>query len=206
MMTRLISLALLIAGGLSLPAQGEEKKTPPRKKAETKPKLERCEVGDIRQIHRLGKVYLAGQPSPEDFRIAKKDGLKTVVNLRTKPEFQFDEAKHLKSLDIEYHHVPFRSPDTLTDKVFDAVRKVLKDKKKQPVMVHCASANRVGAVWLAHRVLDGNVKYKDALKEAKTVGLRTAAFEERAQEYIEAARKKELEQKNKDAKKPKSRS
>lgn len=204
MMTRLISLALVLAASLTTSTHGEEEKTSPKKKTEKKPKLERCEVGDVRQIHKLGKVFLAGQPSPEDFRIAKKGGLKTVVNLRTKPEFQFDEAKHLKSLDIEYHHVPFRSPDTLTDKVFDAVRKVLKEKKKQPVMVHCASANRVGAIWLAHRVLDGGVKYEAALKEAKTVGLRTPAFEERAKEYIEATRKKEAKQKSKNDGKPKA--
>jgi uncharacterized protein (TIGR01244 family) len=142
-------------------------------------------------------VYLAGQPSPEDFRIAKKEGLKTVVNLRTKPELTFDEAAHLKSLGIEYHHVPFRSPDTLTDKVFDSVRKVLNEKKKQPVMVHCASANRVGAVWLAHRVLDADVKYAAALKEAEAVGLRTPAFEDRAKAYIKATLKKREAEKKK---------
>lgn len=176
-------------------AKEESKKKPP--------KLERCEVGSIRQIHRLGKVYLAGQPSQDDFRIAKKGGLKTVINLRTQPELTFDEAAHLKSLGIEYHHVPFRSPETLTDKVFDSVCKVLNEEKNHPVMVHCASANRVGAVWLAHRVLDADVKYEDALKEAEAVGLRTRAFEDRAKAYIEATMKKREAEKKKDKSKQK---
>jgi hypothetical protein len=42
----------------------------------------------------------------------------------------------------------------------------------------------VGAVWLAHRVLDGGLSYDDALKEAKTVGLKTPAFEEKVKDYI----------------------
>ena len=203
-LNRLLAAAILLAM-LTAAVCGDEGKAGPEKtktatggKEKKPPKLERCEVGSIRQIHRLGKVYLAGQPSPEDFQIAKKDGLKTVINLRTQPELTFDEAAHLKSLGIEYHHVPFRSPDTLTDKVFDSVRKVLNEEKKHPVMVHCASANRVGAVWLAHRVLDGDIKYEDALKEAEAVGLRTPAFEDRAKAYIETTLKKREAEKKKE--------
>ena len=51
------------------------------------------------------------------------------------------------------------------------------------MILHCSSANRVGAVWLAHRVLDGGLKYNEALSEAKTVGLKLPAYEERVKEY-----------------------
>ncbi|MBI1312566.1 methyltransferase domain-containing protein [bacterium] len=57
-------------------------------------------------------------------------------------------------------------------------------------MVHCASANRVGAVWLAHRVLDAKIPVEASLAEARAVGLRTSAYEQRAYEYIAAERKK----------------
>lgn len=212
-MTRLIPLILLLGASVTASTQGEEnltastqgdEKKPSPKKTEKKPKLERCELGDVRQIHKFGKVYLAGQPSPDDFRLAKKAGLKTVVNLRSAPELKYDEAELLKNLDIEYHHVPFTTRFTLTDKVLDSVRKVLNEKKNQPVMVHCTVANRVGAIWLAHRVLDGGVKYEAALKEAKTVGLRTPGYERRVKEYIEDTRKKEAKQKSKDDGEPKS--
>lgn len=82
-----------------------------------------------------------------------------------------------------------RHLEKLTDKVFDETRKLLNDKAKRPLILHCASANRVGAVWLAHRVLDGGLKYEEALSELKTVGLKLPAFEQKAKDYIERKKK-----------------
>ena len=55
-------------------------------------------------------------------------------------------------------------------------------------MLHCASGNRVGAVWLAYRVLDEGLEPGAALEEARTIGLRSAGYEERALEYVRARR------------------
>ena len=85
---------------------------------------------------------------------------------------------------MNYVHLPFRSPDSLTDEVFDRVRKILGDPERKPVFVHCGSANRVGAVWLVHRVLDDKVPLDRALKEAKKVGLRAPAYVDKAKDYI----------------------
>ena len=52
--------------------------------------------------------------------------------------------------------------------------------------MHCASANRTGAVWLAHRIVDGGLEFEAALAEARQVGLRTPAYEDRVREYVEA--------------------
>ena len=50
-------------------------------------------------------------------------------------------------------------------------------------MLDCASANRVGEFWLAHRVLNDKLDVAAAHSEAKEVGLRTPAYEERALVY-----------------------
>ena len=50
--------------------------------------------------------------------------------------------------------------------------------------MHCASANRVGAVWLPYRVLDQNVPLEEALPQAQAIGLRSPEFIERAHDYI----------------------
>lgn len=162
----------------------------PESKPKEEPKLEECKLGSTYNVHRLGKVYLAGQPSADDFSIAKKDGIKTVINLRTPGEMRFDEKGVLKGLGLEYHYLPFAAPDTLKDEIFEKSLKVLSDKKKQPVLLHCASANRVGAIWLAHRVLTDKVPYAKALKEAKEVGLRFPPYEAKAKAYIAKAQAK----------------
>jgi hypothetical protein len=51
--------------------------------------------------------------------------------------------------------------------------------------MHCHSGNRVGAIWLAWRVLDGGLAWDKALDEAHEVGLKTPAFETRVKDYVE---------------------
>ena len=148
------------------------------------PKLEACKIGKAQPSHRLGNLYLAGQPQAEDFQLAKELGIKTVLNLRKKEELTWDEEATVKKLGLTYINLPFASPAELKDDVFDQARKVLRDKERQPLLLHCASANRVGAIWLAHRVLDDKVPYEQALEEARKVGLKAPALEETAKKYI----------------------
>lgn len=160
------------------------------KPAEHKPplaveKLEPYECGSVTRLHTLGGVFLASQPSQEDFRMAKAGGIKTVVNLRQADELDWNEEEFIQELGLSYHHVPFKVPDELTDEVFDQVRQLLTKQENKPILLHCSSANRVGAVWLAHRVLDGGISYDEALVEAKTVGLKLPAYEAKAKDYIE---------------------
>ena len=142
------------------------------------------QVGTVKNLHVIGDTYLAGQPGAEDFKLLKERGVTRVINLRTEGEVGFDEAAVVGGLGMEYHHVPFSAPETLTDKVFDRVRELLK-KDNGAVLLHCGSANRVGAVWLAKRVLDDKAPYEQALREAQEVGLKTPGLIERARAYIE---------------------
>jgi len=182
-MMRWLVVVVSVAGAIvASPMWAQEKKAEAEKKP---PVLEACKLGEVDRIHRLDKVFLAGQPSAEDFKLAKsQEGLKFVINLRTSEEVEYDEAATLKGLGIEYLHLPVQSPAALKDEVFEKARKALVDKKNHPVMMHCASANRVGAIWLAYRVLDDKVPYEKALEEAKKVGLRSPDLEGKAKDYI----------------------
>ena len=183
-------LAFLSLLGLAARAEDPAAET----KAKKELKLESCELGTTYNVHRLGKIYLAGQPSADDFSIARKDGIKTVINLRMPEELRFDEPTVLKELGLEYHPLPFAAPDSLKDEIFEKSLKILGDKKKQPVLLHCASANRVGAIWLVHRVLNDKVEYDKALKEAHEVGLKFPPYEAKAKAYIEKAQAKSRHQ------------
>ncbi|QDT44761.1 hypothetical protein Pan241w_48770 [Gimesia alba] len=153
--------------------------------------LKKLEMGTISPLHRSDQIYLAGQPMQTDFDLIQKTGVKTILNLRPMTEQRWDEGSYLKMLELDYINIPFRAPDTLTPAVFDQCRKILNDKSKHPVVVHCASANRVGAIWLTHRVLDDGISFDAALKEARQVGLKTPGYIERAKAYIAAQAKSE---------------
>ena len=148
------------------------------------PQLASSRLGSTRNVHAFGKNLLCGQPTAEEFAEAKRRGVQVVVTLRPQGESGWDESATIKKLGMQFHRFGFRAPETLTDPIFDGCLRVLAKADQAPVMLHCASANRVGAIWLAHRVLHDGVSVEAAKKEAKTVGLRTAAYEEKAWSYI----------------------
>jgi uncharacterized protein (TIGR01244 family) len=153
-------------------------------KAATSEKLEPYSCGSVARLHTFGSLFLASQPSPADFEQAQKNGVRTVINLRHDSEIKdFDERRVVTDLGMVYVHEPFDSPEELTDAVFDRCRQLLATAER-PILLHCNSANRVGAVWIAWRVLDGGLPLEQAVAEAKTIGLKAPALEERARAYV----------------------
>jgi uncharacterized protein (TIGR01244 family) len=185
-LTCLIAVALISVASASCTSAPSEVEV--GHEIEMTDRLEPFECGTITRLHTLGGVFLASQPKPEDFEQASKSGVKTVINLRHEAELtDFDEREVVTGLGLNYIHVPWNSVDELTDDVFDRSREHL-NTAERPILLHCSSANRVGAVWLPWRVLDGGLTYAEALAEAKIVGLKTPAFESKARDYIERHR------------------
>ncbi len=150
-------------------------------------KAETC--GTVKNLHVFGATHLAGQPGEADLALLKERGIKAVVTLREDSENAgFDEAQTAEKIGLPFHRVAFRAPDTLTDDVFEQVRALIK-KHDGAVLLHCGSANRVGAVWAAKRVLDDGLTWDAALAEAKEVGLSNAGYEAKAKAYVEAHQK-----------------
>lgn len=183
---RLLKLCIVVCLCIcTIPVFGESKP------AETTKAPKPLELGTISPLHQSHQIYLAGQPEKSDFDLVRQAGVKTILNLRTTNEQRWDEAAWLKMLELDYINVPFRAPDSLTPDVFDQCRKIMNDKTKHPLVVHCASANRVGAIWLTYRVLDDGLSFEDALIEARQVGLKTPGYIDRAKAYIATQSKSE---------------
>lgn len=157
-------------------------------KPDAGPRITEYKAGDT-ELKRFGDVYLGGQPSEAALGALKDAGVRHVVCLRTEGEDAgFDEQQIVQNHDMRFHNPAFGSADELTDPVFLRLRDLLSNKSNRPLLLHCASGNRVGAVWLAHRVLDDGVEYQQALDEAKKIGLKSQALEDAARAYIESNR------------------
>ncbi len=147
--------------------------------------LFRRNVPGIESIFQMEGIFLSGQPDPTGLREAKMNGIRTVVSLRMPAELgEQDEGAAVEGLGMAWENPGFGSAEALTDELFAEIRATLNDESKQPLLLHCASANRVGAVWLAHRVLDHDIAWDQANVEARTVGLRTPALYEHACAYL----------------------
>lgn len=120
-----------------------------------------------------------------------KDGFKAVINLRlaTEANANIDQnAARAKELGLKYIHIPFNTQQ-LDTAVIDKFLAAIADKSNQPAYVHCGSASRVGAVWLAKRVIQDGWTIEKATEEAKAIGLRSEPLEKFALEYVAAKKK-----------------
>ena len=149
--------------------------------------LAQAPLGATARAHRLGRdLWLTSQPTRDDFARVRTLGVRTVVNLRHHAEQDFDEAALVEALGLRYVHVPFKKPRELTDAVFEQVRRALREFEP-PMLVHCSSGNRVAAVFLPWRVLDGDMSIDTAVREAKRIGLKSEDYEKRARAYVARA-------------------
>lgn len=117
-------------------------------------------------------LLTAGQPTPADFEALAAAGLKHVVNLRPPSEDAgFDEAAVLARLGLSLTVIPVAGPGDLTLARARDLDMALASANGEPVLVHCASSNRVGALlalraaWLQGKSSD------DALAHGRAGGL-----------------------------------
>jgi uncharacterized protein (TIGR01244 family) len=151
--------------------------------------------GDVPGITNFSRVDATvgcgGATQPAAMTELKKQGFASVINLRVATEqgANVDAGRAAaQAAGLTYIHLPFDAakPDpALVENFLSAVA----DTKNQPVYIHCASANRVGAVWMIKRALQDGWDIDKAREEAEAIGLSNARLKEFASEYILAHKK-----------------
>ena len=90
-------------------------------------------------------LAVAGKPSAAGLAKLKDMGFKTVIDLRMPAEGLDEEKASVEGQGLRYVSVPMTSASfSLADAL--KVKGVLEDARSGPVLLHCASANRVGGV------------------------------------------------------------
>lgn len=130
-------------------------------------------------------IITAAQPSAEQLLDLAAGGVRTVVDLRTSAEPRgFDEPETARAAGLEYHNIAV-TPGGIRPDQFDAVRRLLSDRGHKPVLVHCASANRVGALLIPYLMLDEHRTEDESLRIAQDVGLRSGEMARAALAYVQ---------------------
>lgn len=116
----------------------------------------------------------AGQPTAADLLALQRRGYRSIVNLRheAEPGFWLEEGQHAKSLGLTYLHLPVNREQAVTVEVAKGVSHAL-SRLPTPVVLHCASSNRVGAVVALIRRFVDSKPAGDALREGEKAGLRS---------------------------------
>lgn len=133
-------------------------------------------------------VGCGGATQPAAMGALKKNGFVSVINLRLASESGADidaSRAAAQAAGLKYIHLPFdaASPDP---KLVDNFLSAVSDKANQPVYIHCASANRVGAVWMIKRALQDGWSVDKAQAEAEAIGLTNPRLKTFAADYIAA--------------------
>ena len=112
----------------------------------------------------------AGQPDAEEFALFAEAGYVAVVDLRGETEDRgLDEVAVLEGLGLEYVSLPLASPETIN---FDNASKLdeILSGFDGPVLVHCGSGNRVGALLALRESLNG-ASADEALQYGRDAGM-----------------------------------
>jgi len=128
-------------------------------------------------------IATAGQPAESAWLALAEAGYRTVVDLRAPDEPRgYDEPEAVRAAGLEYVPLPVTQA-TLTDDAFDAFRAIVRDPARRPVVVHCATSNRVGALLLPYFALDEHRTLAESFRLAQTAGLRSPELAMMAGEY-----------------------
>jgi tyrosine-protein phosphatase SIW14 len=116
-------------------------------------------------------LYRGGQPGRDGFVYLQKNGIKTVINLRS----ENDEEVIVQKLGMNYVHIPIsivmwsKIPDAAIEQYF----KVLNDPANYPIFFHCRrGADRTGALAGFYRIAYQGWEPEKAYSEARSIGLR----------------------------------
>lgn len=121
----------------------------------------------------VADIYAAGQPSAEQLCALKGEGVCTVINLRAPGEPNaFDERREAARLALDYVSLPVCGPeDVHAESVAQFSRELERARGKGAVLVHCASANRVGAMLALDLGLTHGASREESLGLGRAAGL-----------------------------------
>lgn len=116
------------------------------------------------------QLYTAGQPSAAQLQQAAAAGITTVIDLRQPDEDRgFDETAAAERLGLRYVRIPVAGAAGLTGANTRALHAALA-QSQGPVLVHCASGNRAGALLALLQAADGG-PVEQALQFGRDAGM-----------------------------------
>jgi len=113
------------------------------------PELDNDIIGQAQIMNLLApeeNILSSGQPTAEQFQVLADAGIKHIINLRAPEEMEFDEGALVQSLGMEYHSIPVAVSAGITRENAQALFNLMDELQGQPVVIHCASGQRVGAL------------------------------------------------------------
>ena len=150
-------------------------KTEPSAQPETAPVVETAAVDPITLV-KNGKmpmegVLTGGQPTDEQLAALRDAGFATVINLRQRNERGTRrEEEKVTDLGMTYVSIPVSGKTGLNEENAAALASALEEAVR-PVLLHCGSGNRVGALLAVKAFWLDGASATEALEIGRAAGL-----------------------------------
>lgn len=118
----------------------------------------------------LPGVLTGGIPSAEQLARAHAAGYKTVISLLS-PEEASDEATEVRAAGLRFWSIPIAGASDLTEANALQLSAAMNELGAQPLIVHCASGNRVGALLALKAYYVDHASKEGAIELGQRAGL-----------------------------------
>ena len=119
----------------------------------------------------LPDVITGGKPSADNLRQAKAAGFHTVISLLPEAETQ-DEAAQARELGVAFVSIPIAGPSDLTQANARHLAQAMDEPGARPLILHCASGNRAGALLALRSYYVDHASPEAALALGERAGLK----------------------------------
>jgi len=141
---------------------------------------------DVPRVLCLDQDFTTGaQPTDQAYAKAAANGFRSVLSLRAGNEGVdlFRERAIVEKSNLRYFNIPVVSSAPQPEQVDEFIR-IVREPANHPMLINCASANRVGAFMMIYRVVELGWPEDKAFEEATKIGLSSDALKKFAQNYI----------------------
>lgn len=116
-------------------------------------------------------IYASGQPQPGHWNHLAAAGLRSVLNLRPVAELPGrDEEREVSEAGLGYAQLPIADATCLDREAAQGLDRMLR-RMPGPLLVHCASGNRVGALIALREAWFVGADAEAALARGRAAGL-----------------------------------
>lgn len=145
--------------------KSKEPDAPPAERPEPK----KVDIPNARMFDR--DILTGGQPTDEHLEELKTLGYKTIVNLRSEAEGAPEEGERAAALGLTYVWIPVSGAADLTPENAKMLAEAVSDGASRPLVVHCKSGNRVGALFALKAFHVDGKSAEEALAIGRDAGL-----------------------------------
>ena len=118
-------------------------------------------------------LYTSGQPATGDWSAISARGVRTVINLRPVDEMAGrDEAAEVAGAGMRYVTIPVANAEAITPDAARQLEQVLHDANG-PVLLHCASGNRAGALLAVAAAQQEGMPADQAIELGRRAGMKS---------------------------------